>query len=169
MARVVIRGLMDGALSSLGVVIGASIARDPAVILSAGLSGAAANGLSNVLAAFTAEKTGDYEKLRALERRMLKSLKGTRVERSIRKRVVKAGAVDGLFSVIGGAFPVLPFLFLDVGWGVILSIALVSILSGVIGVYTSIVSRENLAFGAMKLILFTIATALICVGIQFLF
>ena len=54
--RYIVRGLIDGSLSALGVVIGASGSADASVIIAAGLGGGIANGLSNILGAFTAEK-----------------------------------------------------------------------------------------------------------------
>ena len=65
--RYLIRGFIDGVLSSLGVVIGASTAigatvgsnnatAASAIIIAAGIGGGIANGLSNILGASVGEK-----------------------------------------------------------------------------------------------------------------
>ncbi|MBS3802436.1 MAG: hypothetical protein KGY65_06770, partial [Candidatus Thermoplasmatota archaeon] len=65
--RYLIRGFIDGVLSSLGVVIGASTAigatvgsnnatAASAIIIAAGIGGGVANGLSNILGASVGEK-----------------------------------------------------------------------------------------------------------------
>ncbi len=168
MARLVIRGLVDGALSSLGVVIGASMGDSTLIALSAGFSGATANGFSNVLAAFSAEKTGDYLKLRKLESKMLISLKGTSSEKFINKRVMKAGVMDGIFSVIGGVIPVVPFLFLEVRPALYTAIALVTLLAAGLGIYTSMISKEKMIWSIVKMVGFTLVTAAVCTSIQYL-
>lgn len=169
MIRLIIRGLVDGALSSLGVVIGASLSNSTAVVLSAGLSGAVANGLSNIMAAFTAEKTGRYLDLKKLEKKMMKSLKGTRLERSIEREVLKGGVFDGIASIFGGALPVIPFIFMSGNAALYSSIGLVGILAVILGINTSLHSRENMVFSVVKMLLFTFATAGICVSIQLFF
>mgnify|MGYP006278021103 CR=1 FL=1 len=169
MIRLIIRGLVDGALSSLGVVIGASLSNSTAVVLSAGLSGAVANGLSNIMAAFTAEKTSGYIALNNLEKKMLTSLKGTEREKRIEKEVLRGGAYDGIASIIGGALPVIPFTFMPPSQAVYGSIALVALVAAFLGVYTSMHSKENMLASVVKMLVFTFVTAGICISIQFLF
>lgn len=169
MMRVIIRGLVDGALSSLGVVIGASLAGSTVIALSAGLSGATANGFSNILAAFTAEKTHDYMELRKLEKKMLKSLKGSSSEKRINRDVLKRGALDGLFSVIGGVIPVVPFLFWEVQTALYISVIVVTLLAAGLGIYTSIISKDSMLWSVVKLVGFTLITAGICSLIQYAF
>ena len=166
MIRLVIRGLVDGSLSSLGVVIGASLSNDLQVILSAGFSGAVANGFSNVLAAFTAEKTSRYKSLNEVEKKMLRSLKGTDREREIGRGVLKGGALDGVASLVGGALPIAPFFVLPMDVALYAAVAAVALIAGYLGYYTARLSRENLLGGVLKMIVFTLATAGICALIQ---
>lgn len=169
MIRLLIRGLVDGALSSLGVVIGASLSNNMTVVLSAGFSGAMANGLSNIMAAFTAEKTGRYLDLKELEKKMMKSLKGTKLEKKIEKEVLKGGVYDGLASLFGGALPVIPFIFLSGTTALATSISLVGLLAVILGINTSIHSKENMFWSAVKMLIFTFVTAGLCISIQYFF
>jgi predicted membrane protein (TIGR00267 family) len=166
MIRLVIRGLVDGALSSLGVVIGASLSNDLQVILSAGFSGAVANGFSNVLAAFTAEKAGQYKSLGEVEKKMLRSLKGTDREKGISRGVVKGGALDGAFSLLGGIAPIAPFFFLPMDSAVYAAVLLVTLIAVFLGAYTARLSKESFFFGILKMIVFTLGVAGICALIQ---
>lgn len=162
MIRLAIRGLVDGALSSLGVVIGATIGDNTTIIVSAGLSGAIANGFSNILAAFTAEKVGKYHDLHAVEKQMIRPLKGTTIEKGIRELVLKGGVVDGVLSIIGGLIPVMPFFFLDISPALAVSVCAVTLLAAVLGAYTGYFSRENIVLSSIKMMFFTLATAGIC-------
>lgn len=169
MIRLAIRGLVDGSLSSLGVVIGAAISENVTIILSAGLSGAVANGLSNILAAFTAEKIGRYKALKITEKHMIKSLKGTTLEKKVARDVLKGGFIDGAVSIVGALIPIIPFFFLSITPGVFVSIGLVTFLAAILGAYTGYVSSENIIFSVVKMMIFTLATAGICALIMLLF
>lgn len=167
--RAAIRGLIDGSLSTLGVVIGASSAQEVTVIISAGFSGAIANGFSNILAAFSAERAQGYIEMRKTERAMISGLKGTKIEETMRKEVTKMGVIDGVFTVLGGLIPIFPFLFIDPFSSVILAIATVALLAAGIGAYTGTFSRENMALTAIKMGLFALLTAVICIGVERMF
>ncbi|MCF7861867.1 VIT1/CCC1 transporter family protein [Candidatus Woesearchaeota archaeon] len=169
MIRLAIRGLVDGSLSSLGVVIGAAISENAAIILSAGLAGATANGFSNILAAITAEKIGKYQDLQKVQKKMLRSLKGTTIETKIGKDVLRGGLIDGVLSIVGGIIPLLPFFFLDVIHGLYVAIGLVTLLAAVLGAYTGHFSKENIFFSIGKMVFFTLIAAGICASIMLLF
>jgi predicted membrane protein (TIGR00267 family) len=169
MIRLAIRGLVDGSLSSLGVVIGAAISENVTIILSAGLSGAVAHGLSNILAAFTAEKIARYKALKITEKHMIKSLKGTTLEKKVSIDVLKGGFIDGAVSIIGAFIPLIPFFFLTITPGLFVSIGLVTFLAAILGAYTGYVSSENIIFSILKMMIFTLVTAGICALIMLLF
>ncbi len=159
MIKLAIRGLVDGSLSSLGVVIGAAISNDVTIIMSAGLSGAMANGFSNILAAFTAEKVSRYQKLKITEKHLIRSLKGTTLEKQVAKDVLKGGFVDGAVSIIGGLIPLIPFVFLNITQGVYVSIGFVTFLGAILGAYTGYVSSENIIFSIIKMMFFVLIAA----------
>jgi predicted membrane protein (TIGR00267 family) len=162
MIRLAIRGLVDGALSSLGVVIGAAISNNPTTILSAGLSGATANGFSNILAAFTAEKIGNYKRFQDVERQMIRTLKGTTIEKKLKRKILRGGMIDGGLSIVGGIIPVFPFFIMGVREALVLSIVLVTLLAAVLGGYTGYFSKENIFYSVVKMVFFTLLTAGIC-------
>lgn len=166
MIRYFIRGLIDGSLSTLGIVIGASIA-SPIVIISAAVGGAVANGFSNILGAFSAEYAIRYRSFRELERHMLKDLEGTQLDEKTKKDIQKSGFVDGGSTMLGGVVPILPFLFLAPAQALLVSIAAVVILMLMLGIVIGRISKENLVWSAAKMVIFTAATAAVLLVIQY--
>ncbi len=167
MVRYLIRGLIDGSLSTLGIVIGASIAiglspeAARTIIVAAGIGGGIANGLSNIIGAFAAEKTVAHKELEKVERAMLKrgAIKNSELHRETEKRILSSSVTDGLATIGGSVIPVLPFFILPpllaLGWSVAVTLALFFSL----GIYIGRVSRENLALSGFKMVLFAGATA----------
>ncbi|WP_456369499.1 TIGR00267 family protein [Geoglobus sp.] len=170
MERQFVRGFIDGALSVLGVVIGAS-AGNLDVIISAGIGGGVANGISNIFGAFTAERVEEEKEFRKIERSMLVELRDTELYREVRRRVMVRGLVDGISTIFGSVVPVFPFVLayflgMSIRTALILSVSLTAISLGLIGLYYGRVSRENLVISCAKMVLMGLFTALISVGIE---
>ncbi|KXA89392.1 hypothetical protein AKJ62_03235 [candidate division MSBL1 archaeon SCGC-AAA259D14] len=181
MDRYLIRGFIDGLLSTLGVVIGASIAITSGgtetvqagyiIIIASGLGGGIANGLSNVLGAFMGEKAAMYERYKKVEKAMLRDdvLKGTKVDERIQDKILTSGVADGLSTIGGAIIPIIPFLFVPIFtltpmFGLYLSILVSLVLFFVLGIYIGKVSKENIILSGLKMVAFGGATTVI-VGI----
>ena len=167
-ARYAFRGLSDGALSVTGVIIGAYGA-GAEVIVSAGLTGALANGFSNMLAAFSAEQASLTKGLRELEESLLFSLENTIKGEEIRAAVRKGAFIDGISTIIGGVIPVISFIFLREGAALAASLTLTIIIFAALGVYTGKLTRGSIFLSGAKMSLFAAFTALICYLAQYLF
>ncbi len=168
--RQFVRGFIDGALSVLGVVIGAS-AGNLDIIISAGIGGGVANGISNVFGAFTAERVEEEKEFRKIEKSMLVELRDTELYREVRRRVMLRGIVDGISTIFGSMVPVFPFiaayvLGTSVRSALIMSVTLTALSLGMIGIYYGRISRENLVISCVKMVLMGLVTALISVGIE---
>ena len=160
------RGFLDGSLSTLGIVIGAYSASS-SLIIAAGIGGALANGISNVLSAFSAERADEYRQLRKIESAMVaKELKNSEAEYLIHKRTLRIGLVDGFATIIGGAVPVLPYLWLDPYEAMFVASGLV--VGGIfaIGVYLGRLSKRNILLYGTKMAMFGIVTAVVVYLIQ---
>lgn len=165
-SRQFIRGFSDGALSTLGVVIGASSASTQ-VIIAAGIGGAMANGISNILGAYSAENVEGYLRLRGVEKAMVsRDLKNSTMHRSIRRRTLRVGALDGGGTVIGGLIPVFPYMAGIEGEALMISIITVIGLIAGIGIYLGKLSKRNLVYSALKMAAFAGAVAGIVYAIQ---
>ncbi len=157
---------MDGSLSTVGIIIGASSASIP-IIIAAGVGGTLANGISNTLSAFSAERTDQYQELRHVEDAMVdKELKGSMVERWMHKRTIIAGTVDGLATIIGGLLPITPYLVGMKSHTMFVSIGLVMVSVSFIGVYLGKVSRRNILVSAVKMAVYAAIVATVIYFIQ---
>ena len=161
-----LRGFIDGALSTLGIVVGA-LAASSSVILAAAIGGTLANGISNVLSAFSAAGAEDYTELRQVEKAMVdKELKGGMLDRQISKQTTLKASVDGVATIIGGAIPILPYLFMVPDKAVFVSVGLVIFVIFIIGMYLGKLSRRNILFSALKMSFFAASVAAVVYLIQ---
>lgn len=164
-SRYVIRGLIDGSLSVLGVVIGA-LNPDTSVIIAAGLAGSFANGFSNLLAAFTAEYAERYNILKDIEEAMTITLRKTIKEREVKRAVRHVAVGDAVASIIGGGLPVLPFFFLSAFEAVSVSILMILLIMAGLGVIVGRSARQSIIMTIGKMIAFTAATAIVSFGVR---
>jgi predicted membrane protein (TIGR00267 family) len=177
--RYLIRGFIDGVLSSLGVVIGASTAigatvgsnntAASAIIIAAGIGGGVANGLSNILGASVGEKLVKELELSEIEKAMLKSggeLRGTAVDQKLNEKLWSSAIYDGVATFIGSIIPVLPFiigsLFLITDMiSLYASIVISLLLFFILGVYIGRIAKEQVIISGLKLVAFGVVTVII--------
>lgn len=179
--RYLIRGFVDGLLSTLGVVIGASAAIGAStqagnIIIAAGIGGGVANSLSNILGAFMAEKVRVGERMEKVEKAMLKEegLRGTKVDERFQSMIMSGGIFDGLATIVGSIIPVLPFFMTSIFsltelMALFSSLFLSLTIFFFLGVYVGRISKENIILSAFKMVAFAGGTALIAAIIRFLF
>ena len=161
-----LRGYVDGSLSTLGIVVGASSASSP-IILAAAIGGTIANGISNTLSAISAVGAKQYKELRDVEKAMVgKELKGSELDKKIGRQTIFAGGADGLATIIGGAVPIAPYIFLSGLQAMSVSIGLVVITVFLIGMYIGKLSKRNVLLSALKMAVFGIVVAAVVYFIQ---
>lgn len=178
--RYLIRGFIDGVLSSLGVVIGASTAigatigsnnatAASAIIIAAGIGGGVANGLSNILGASVGEKLVKEIELGEIEKAMLKrggELHGTVVDEKLNETLWSSAIYDGIATFIGSIIPVLPFivgaLFLITDMiSLYTSIVISLFVFFILGIYIGKIAREHVLISGLKLVAFGVVTVII--------
>lgn len=163
-----LRGFVDGALSTLGIVIGATSAA-PVIIIAAAVGGTVANGISNVLSAFSSESARQYAELREIEKALVtRDLRRSVLDRSIQLKTLKASAVDGLGTMLGGVIPIVPYVFMPVHQALPTAAGVVIGAISIVGLYLGKVSRRNLAVSALKMAISGVAVAGIVYLIQLL-
>lgn len=173
--RYITRGLIDGSLSTLGIVLGAAISGDPKVIIAAGLGGGIANSISNILGALTAEKAGVMQELLEYEKAMVGSkvqLKNTKIYEKRQRKILKSGMYDGLFTLIGAMVPVVPFIptfGLDINTAIYASVTATLALLFILGAYLGRISKDNLLLSGTKMALFGLVTAILASSLELLF
>jgi predicted membrane protein (TIGR00267 family) len=161
-----VRGVIDGSLSTLGVVIGASSA-ESSLIIAAGMGGAIANSVSNILGAFSSEEYKSYTELNEIEDAMVTvDLDDTLLEKDAQKRTVQAGLLDGTATIMGGCVPVIPYLFSNNFLTLLISILLVMIILFVLGMVIGKMSDRQIMLSGAKLVIFGVLTAILVYFIQ---
>lgn len=163
-----VRGYIDGSLSTLGILVGASSASTP-VILAAALGGTLANGISNLLSAYSAEGIKLYKELRRTESAMVaKEMKGSLPERWASRETVRIGVVDGLATIIGGGLLLVPYFFLPSLEAMLVAVGLVLVSVSSVGVYMGKLSKRSMLLSAAKMVLYCLVVAGLVYLIQML-
>ena len=174
--RYFVMNAFDGALTMLGVVIGAYVSgviNHPTVIISAGVAGSIAMGASGVSGAYMTEKAERTKKLKKLEKAMLTDMRDRLHGRSHRFATIFAAIVDGASPAMAAMFVVSPFFL--VNFGIISAevaffacIALTLILLSLLGVYLAKVSDESMIKYGVQMLVVGMITAFLCVGVSIL-
>jgi len=160
------RGMMDGTLSTLGVVIGAQGA-PPEIIIAAGISGGLANSFSNIFAAFTANETEMMVRLNDLKDAMLrKDLEDTQIYEREKRRVHKQSLADGLATVVGALVPVIPYFFFSSYMSIFIAVFLTSMLGLLVGVVMGKLSRRSMIKSGLKMAVSAIVVGVISAFVQ---
>jgi len=162
-----IRGFIDGALSTLGVVIGAS-SGDVSIIIAAGTGGAVANGVSNTISAYTSSRAKRYKEMGEIERAMgHNSLRKSVLADRLKDETTKGGMVDGFATAIGGMIPVAPYLLgVDPQIAIFISIGAILLLLFILGLYMGKLSKENLILSGVKFVFLGAITAVMVFVLQ---
>lgn len=173
--RYFIMNAFDGALTMLGVVIGAYIAniRSPSSIISAGMAGSLAMAISGISGAYMAEKAERLKKLKSLERAMLKNLRGSIHYRSHRFAMMIASLTDGLSPFLAAMVVLSPFFLVELSiipWDIAFraSIAITLTLLFFMGIYLGKISEENRIVYGLQMLVIGLITAFICFIVSFL-
>ena len=174
--RYFVMNAFDGALTMLGVVIGAYVSGvidQPTVIISAGIAGSIAMGVSGVSGAYMTEKAERTKKLKDLEKAMLIDMKNGLHERSHRFATIFAAVVDGVSPAIAAMFVVSPFFMVNFGiisaelaFFACITITLIVLCS--LGVYLAKISDESMIKYGIQMLLVGLVTAFLCVGTSLL-
>ena len=167
--RYIVRGLIDGSLSALGVVIGASGSADASVIIAAGLGGGIANGLSNILGAFTAEKASLERERIQKEKSLLKKngyLKKSIIYKKAIRETMICGLIDGISTTIGSALPVVPFFLFDIKTALYVAIGITIAILFILGVFIGKISKENVVVSGIKMVIGALVVAVLCFMVE---
>lgn len=175
--RYFIMNAFDGALTMLGVVIGAYISGvlfdSPTVIISSGIAGSIAMGASGVSGAYMTEKAERTKKLKKLKKAMLSDLKNGLHERSHRFATFWAAIVDGASPAIAAMTVISPFFVASFGLisaqiAFYSCIGLTLIVLVLLGVYLARISDESMIRYGLQMLVVGLITAFLCVGVSVL-
>ena len=174
--RYFVMNAFDGALTMLGVVIGAYVSgviEHPTVIISAGIAGSIAMGASGVSGAYMTEKAERTKKIKKLEKAMLSDMKKGLHGRSHRFATIFAAVVDGGSPALAAMVVVSPFFI--VNFGIISAelaffacVIITLIILSLLGVYLAKISDESMIKYGIQMLIVGLVTAFLCVGTSIL-
>lgn len=164
--RLFVMNAFDGALTIMGVVIGAHFSgvSDPHIIITAGIAGSLAMGISGISGAFLAERAERKRDLRKLETAMLKNLDDTHYARATEFASVIVAIVDGISPALSAAILVMPYFFvpdISMYWAFYGSLILGLVVLFTLGVFLARISDEKPIVSGIQMIMVGIATIII--------
>jgi len=168
--RYFVMNAFDGALTMLGVIIGAYIAGiiNPIPIISAAVAGSIAMGTSGMSGAYMTEKAERTKKLKELEKAMLTNLKNGLHHKSHKFATIFAAIIDGVSPAIAAMLVVSPFFLVNfniitIKIAFITSIIFTMIILLVLGLYLAKISDESMIKYGLQMLIVGLVTAFLCV------
>ncbi len=160
--RYFVIGAFDGALTILGIIVGASAAgvgeSDKALVLTASLSAAIALAVSSAVGAFEAERVEKKIDISSLERAMLTRLSEEH-KGAFRFAAYASALVHGVAPLIAALPPVLPFLFLPFSQATLVALVLTLAFLFAMGAYLGSLVRERIVVTGLRFIAAGLLTA----------
>lgn len=172
--RYFVIGAFDGALTILGVILGAYVAEGhqhpelaKELILGAGLAGGIALAVSSAVGAYEAERVEHMLSHHQLERAMLRPVEGTRKE-AIRVSISVSAVAHGIAPLLAAFVPLVPFFFLSLDMAVLVAIVMTLALLFALGAYLGSLIREMIVYTGLRFVIAGLATAiaLILIGMS---
>lgn len=162
--RYFVIGAFDGALTILGIIVGAAASGigepEKAIVLTAAISAAIALAVSSAVGAFEAERVEKKLDIRSLERAMLTRLSEEH-KGAFRFAAYTSALVHGVAPLIAALPPVVPFLVLPFQEATTVAVALTLIFLFVMGAYLGSIVRERIAYTGLRFVVAGLATALV--------
>jgi len=175
--RYFVMNAFDGALTMLGVVIGAYISgmiAETTVIISAGIAGSIAMGASGVSGAYMTEKAERKKKIKQLEKAMLTDLEKKGIHhKSHRFATFFAAIVDGFSPALAAMIVISPFFLasfkiISAEMAFFSSISITLLVLVLLGGYLAKISDESVIKYGIQMLIVGLITAGLCIGTSIL-
>jgi predicted membrane protein (TIGR00267 family) len=167
--RYFVIGAFDGALTILGVILGAYVSQgstDPeyekTLILGAGFAGAVALAVSSTVGAYEAERVEHVLTHKTLEKAMLRPVEGTRKE-AIHVSILVSAFSHGIAPMLAALVPLVPFYFMSVDEAVVTGICITIAFLFVLGAYLGSLIKEMLLYTGLRFVIAGLGTAIVLI------
>ncbi|MCD1295118.1 hypothetical protein CUJ83_08920 [Methanocella sp. CWC-04] len=161
--RYFILGSIDGLLAVLGIIVGVSTtSANATIIIKAALGGGIALCLTNGIGTYLAETAVQYGKISAVEKAILQDLRHTKIEQIARRKIIRDSIIHGGASLIGAIVPITPFLLLDRGIAVYVSVILSLLALVFLGGYSGRISKQSYLRSIIRMVSLGALIVLIC-------
>jgi len=160
--RYFVIGAFDGALTILGIILGAYVvgALSRELVLAAGIAAGIALAVSSAVGAYEAERIESVLKHHELERAMLCTVEGSRKEAIEFSNIVTA-IVHGIAPLIAAFVPLIPFFFFNPEEAMILAIVTTLVFLFAMGAFLGRLIREMVIYTGLRFVVAGLATAII--------
>lgn len=166
-SRYFVINAFDGAMTALGVIVGAYLGgRNALTVILATLGATVAMGISGLSAAYLAEEAMRSRHLKELEKAVFRDLRESQLERASRTAVLWVALVNGVSPAAAAAISIAPLLLALVGiisltWAVLASVSITFVTLFTVGLYLGKLSDSSIISYGMKTVMAGAATALI--------
>ena len=167
--RYFVIGAFDGALTILGVILGAYVTEGhyhpdlaKQLILGAGFAGGIALAVSSTVGAYEAERVEHVLNHQQLEKAMLRPIEGDRKE-AIRTSIWFSAFVHGIAPLLAALVPLVPFFFMDLDTAVVTAIAMTIGFLFVLGAYLGSLIKEMIVYTGLRFVIAGLGTAIILI------
>lgn len=164
--RLFVMNAFDGALTIMGVVIGAHFSgvSNPHIVITSGIGGSVAMGISGISGAYLAERAERKRDLKKLEMAMLHNLGDTHYARASDSATFIVALVDGISPALSAAILIMPYFLvpqisMDTAFYASLVLGLAILFS--LGIFLARISDERLIISGMQMIMVGIITIII--------
>ncbi len=167
--RYFVIGAFDGALTILGVILGAyaaeghlhpELAED--LILYAGVAGGIALAVSSTVGAYEAERVEHILSHQQLEKAMLRPVEGTRKE-AMRVSITVSAIVHGVAPLLAAFVPLVPFFFMSLDNAVVTAIIATLAFLFVLGAYLGSLIKEMIVYTGLRFVIAGLGTAIVLI------
>ncbi|WP_369424567.1 VIT1/CCC1 transporter family protein [Methanothrix sp.] len=164
--RLFVMNAFDGVLTIMGVVLGAYLSgvQDSGFVITAGVGGSIAIGISGMSGAYMAERAERMRDIRKLESAMLRDLDGTHVVRAFRTASIAVALVGGLSPAIAALLLISPFFMvplISMSAAAMMSLALGLVVLFLLGLFLARISEEVALISGLKMLLVGVLTIII--------
>jgi len=160
--RYFVIGAFDGALTIMGVILGAYAAGalTKNLVLVAGSATGIALSVSSAVGAYEAERIESVIQHRGLERAMLSTVEGTRKE-SAKIGNLASAFVHGVAPLIAALIPLIPFFFMPELDAMVVAIVITIAFLFVMGSYLGSLIKEMIFYTGLRFVAAGLITAII--------
>lgn len=160
--RYFVIGAFDGALTILGIIVGAAASgagdAERALVLTASVSAAIALAVSSAVGAFEAERVEKKLDIGTLERAMLTRLSEEH-KGAFRFAAYASALVHGVAPLIAALPPVVPFLLLPFQEAILAAVVVTLAFLFVMGAYLGNIVRERIVYTGLRFVAAGVVTA----------
>ncbi|MHC1630905.1 MAG: VIT1/CCC1 transporter family protein [Methanotrichaceae archaeon] len=164
--RLFVMNAFDGILTIMGVVIGAYLSgvTDPKVVITTGIGGSIAMGISGVSSAYLAEHAERKQDLKELECAMLTDLGNTQFARASSFATVAVALVNGISPTLAAIVLIIPYFLvpginLETAFYASLFLGLLYLF--VLGIYLARIGEERIIVSGLKMVLVGLITIVV--------